>query len=122
MTLNQVYYNKQLKILCKKCSFPGFYDLVKNVWVCAKLLQTLCDPVDCSLQGSTVHGLPQARILEWLVMPSSRGIFPTPGVNLGLLCLLLFATSTAWENEQGRASQEIWHKLSSGTSVAKYVA
>ena len=33
----------------------------------------LCDPVDCSLSGSSVHGVSQARILEWVAMPSSRG-------------------------------------------------
>ena len=44
--------------------------------VCAKLLQlcpTLCDPVDCSPPGSSVHGILQARILEWVAVPSSRG-------------------------------------------------
>ena len=34
---------------------------------------TLCNPVDCSLTGSSVHGILQARILEWVAMPSSRG-------------------------------------------------
>ena len=34
---------------------------------------TLCDPVDCSLPGSSVHGILQARILEWVAMSSSRG-------------------------------------------------
>ena len=34
---------------------------------------TLCDPVDYSLPGSSVHGISQARILEWVAMPSSRG-------------------------------------------------
>ena len=33
---------------------------------------TLCDPMDCSLPGSSVHGTLQARILEWVAMPSSR--------------------------------------------------
>ena len=33
----------------------------------------LCDPMDCSLPGSSVHGILQARILEWIVMYSSRG-------------------------------------------------
>ena len=33
----------------------------------------LCDPVDCGLPGSSVHGILQARILEWAAMPSSRG-------------------------------------------------
>ena len=42
----------------------------------AKLPQScpiLCDPVDCSPPGSSVHGILQARILEWVAMPSSRG-------------------------------------------------
>ena len=34
---------------------------------------TLCDPVDCSPWGSSVHGRLQARKLEWVAMPSSRG-------------------------------------------------
>ena len=42
----------------------------------AKLLQlcpTLWDPMDCSLPGSSVHGISQARILEWIAMLSFRG-------------------------------------------------
>ena len=34
---------------------------------------TLCDLMDCSPSGSSVHGILQARILEWVAMPSSRG-------------------------------------------------
>ena len=44
--------------------------------VCAQSLQsclTLCDPMDYSLPGSSVHGIIQARILEWVAVPSSRG-------------------------------------------------
>ena len=33
---------------------------------------TLCDPGDCSLPGSSVHGVPQAKRLEWVAVPSSR--------------------------------------------------
>ena len=33
---------------------------------------TLCDPTDCSLQGSSLHGILQARILEWVVISFSR--------------------------------------------------
>ena len=42
----------------------------------AKSLQScpaLCNPMDCSPPGSSVHGILQARILEWVTMPSSRG-------------------------------------------------
>ena len=37
------------------------------------VMLTLCDPTDCSLQGSSVHGILQARILEWVAIPFSRG-------------------------------------------------
>ena len=44
--------------------------------MCAQSLQsclTLCDPTDCSPPGSSVHGIFQARILEWVAVPFSRG-------------------------------------------------
>ena len=37
--------------------------------VCAQLCPTLCDPLDCSPPGSSVHGISQARILEWVAVP-----------------------------------------------------
>ena len=46
-----------------------------TLYDCAKLLQsflTLCDPTDCSLLVSSVHGILEARILEWIAMVSSR--------------------------------------------------
>ena len=39
----------------------------------AQSCPTLWDPMDCSPPGSSVHGILQARILEWVAMPSSRG-------------------------------------------------
>ena len=61
---------------------------------------TLCESMDCSLPGSPLHGLLQARILEWAAMPSSRGssqfrdwtCVSTPTCMTGGL----FATSTIW--------------------------
>ena len=38
-----------------------------------KLCPTLCDPMDCSPADSSVHGISQARILEWAAISSSRG-------------------------------------------------
>ena len=49
---------------------------------------TLCDPMDCSLPGSSLHGILQAGILEWVVMLSLQGMFPTQGSKVHLLCLL----------------------------------
>ena len=47
----------------------------KPSFMCAKLLRsclTLHNPMDCSPPGSSVHGILQTRILEWVAMPSSR--------------------------------------------------
>ena len=38
---------------------------------------TLCDPMDCSLPGSSVHGIFQASVLEWVAISSSRDL-PDP--------------------------------------------
>ena len=48
----------------------------------AKSLQscpTLCDPMDCNLPGSSIHGILQARPLEWVAMPPP-GDLPNPGI------------------------------------------
>ena len=36
-------------------------------------VRLFCDPMDCTLPGSSVHGISQARILEWVAIPFSRG-------------------------------------------------
>ena len=49
-------------------------DFQLTMCVCVQSLQLcliLCDPVDCSPPGSSVHGILQARILEWVAMPFS---------------------------------------------------
>ena len=49
--------------------------IVNNVIVglVAKSCLTLCNPVDCSPPGSSVHGISLVRILEWVATSSSRG-------------------------------------------------
>ena len=49
-----------------------------------QLRLTLCHPKGCSLPSSSIHGISQARILEWVVIPFFRGIFPTQGSKPGL--------------------------------------
>ena len=54
----------------------------------AQLCLTLCDSVDCSSPVSSVHGILQARIMEWVAISFLQGIFSTQGSNPGLLdCL-----------------------------------
>ena len=55
---------------------PMWSIYLKLACLCAKSLQsclTLCDTMGCSPPGSSVLGILQARILEWVAMPSSRG-------------------------------------------------
>ena len=46
---------------------------VKSESEVAQSCPTLCDPMDCSLQGSSVHGIFQAIVLEWISISFSRG-------------------------------------------------
>ena len=70
----------------------------------AKLLQlcpTLCNPMDYSPPGSSVHRILQARILEWVAMPSSEdlsnpGIEPTSLLSPALTGRF-FTTGATWE-------------------------
>ena len=58
--------------------------------VCVKSLQlcpALCDPMDYSLPNSSVHGILQARTLEWVLFPPP-GYLPNPGIEPASLCLL----------------------------------
>ena len=50
--------------------------------VVAQSCPTLCDPMDCSPPDSSVHGIFQARILEWVAISFSRDL-PDPGIELG---------------------------------------
>ena len=66
--------NLSLKSQGNKDKERNRYD--SDAWVLAKWLQlcpTHCDSTDHSLPGSSVHGILQERILEWVAMPSSRG-------------------------------------------------
>ena len=50
----------------------------------AQLGPTLCDPMDCSLPGFSIHGIFQARVPEWVAISFSRASSPTQGSNPGL--------------------------------------
>ena len=55
---------------------PGFllvFHITRMPTKSLQLCPILCDPMDCSPPASSVHKILQARILEWVAMPSSRG-------------------------------------------------
>ena len=106
--LSSVLSDVYLLDIPKHFCFP---DDILSFPVCmpAKLLQsclTLCDFVDCSPPGSSVHGIPQARKLKWVAISSSRGSssgdLPDPGIKpVSLMSPALaggfFTTSATWE-------------------------
>ena len=67
-----------LELNIQKCKIMVSGPITSQLMLCcAKSLQsfpTLCDPIDCSPPGSSVHGILQARILEWVAL--LQGIFP----------------------------------------------
>ena len=93
------YYCTEFSINDSSSWLMGYWDLSYSCWFsvyyfflllnesaseAAQLCLTLCDPVDCSLPVSSVHGLPGKNTgmgCHFLL----QGIFPTQGLNLGLL-------------------------------------
>ena len=79
-------------------------EFVISCWMCAKSRQscpTLCNPMDCSPPGSSVHGIFQARILESVAISYSSGL-PNPGIETAFLMSAalacgFFTTSATWE-------------------------
>ena len=86
----------------------------KNIaCMCAKLIQlcpTLWDAMDCNPPGSSVHGILQARILEWVAVPSSRGSSDPGTKPISLVSSALaggfFGTSAIWEAHKNSSSSE----------------
>ena len=66
--LINIYY-----LLSVNPHFNESYFYVMFIYVCAQRCLTLCNSIDCSPPGSSVHGILQARILEWVAISSSRG-------------------------------------------------
>ena len=66
---------------------PGDLKCVRALSEVAQSCPTLCHPMDCSLPGSSVHGIFQARILEWIVISFCRGSsWPRNGTQVCLHC------------------------------------
>ena len=84
---NHLWRNvSRLYLLPVFCQFPSWHELFEDQkpwgkwwwwWfrcsVVAQSWPTLCDPMDCSPPGSSIHGILSARVLEWVAIPFSRG-------------------------------------------------
>ena len=77
-----------LQITEKRREAKGKGEKERYTHLNAELCPTLGDPMDCSLPGSSVRGISQARVLDWVTISPFQGIFLTQGSNPSLLCLL----------------------------------
>ena len=78
---------------------------------------TLCDPTDCSPPGSSVHGISQARILEWVAISSSRGSSqPRDWTHLSSLAGRFFTTEPPGE-KAGKGSWKCYSKFHRQSSL-----
>ena len=87
-----------------------FSDIVVLVLVAQSCL-TLCNPMDCSLPGSSVHGIFQARILEWVVISFSRGSSrPRDRTRVSLIVGRRFTLCSILKGSQGYgfSSSHVW--------------
>ena len=90
--------------------------IIKVKVLVAQSCLTLCEPLDCSPPGSSVHGILQTRILEWVAMPSSRGsswprdqtLISSPELAVGYLPLV---TPGKRRLKKKKAEQVLWRKI-----------
>ena len=75
----EVYmYSQFIVLICNSANnFSSYHELLiaksESESEVAQSSPTLCDPMDCSLPGFSIHGILQARILEWVTISFSRG-------------------------------------------------
>ena len=111
---NHPTYRSGLVNLWRLFVFPAyarmgfFFFFLQRVCLVAKLCLTLCDPVDCSLTGSSVCGISQARMLEWVTMPSFRGCSqPRDQTQVSWIAGRFF---TVWAIREAPISGRAWYK------------
>ena len=64
---------EQIKIFLDKGNMREIFKIKHSSERNAQSCLTLCDPIDCSLSGSSLQGILQPRILQWVVISFSRG-------------------------------------------------
>ena len=99
--ISSTFPNVQWGFLC------GWQRLLSlsNIMLVAQSCPTFCNTMGCSLLGSSVHGVFQARILEWVAMPFSKGSsWPRDQTEVSCVAGRFFTIWTTWE-------ASIWNML-----------
>ena len=101
-----------LKLKTRKKKDAGVSGLGHHIiiwsYLVSELCLTLCDPMDCTLPGSSVHGISQARILEWAAISFSR-TSSQPRHQIHISCTgrqILYHWANTW-----RWKKQMFHKI-----------
>ena len=95
-TLLSPHFHMLTNLVAVPLEFYGTFITEECVWSVTQLCLTFCDPMDCSPPGSSVHGILQARMLEWVAMPSSRGS-SCPRDQTQVPCVSFIGRWATWE-------------------------
>ena len=92
-----------------------------NSFVCAQSGVSVCDPMECSPPGSSVHGISQARVLEWLAISFSRGSSPPrDGTHVACIAGGFFTIWATWPahswwqcllSDDEKKEERYWNRL-----------
>ena len=69
----KIYIEREFPVLYSRFLLVIYFIYKRKESEVAQSCPTLCDPMDCSLAGSFIHGISRARILEWVAISYSRG-------------------------------------------------
>ena len=87
MVGRKLYCQYAIAYMHKSLVSCGGFQVRGNIYcLVAKSCPTLCDPINCCLPGSSVHEIPQVRILEWVAIPFSRNL-PDLGIIPVISCI-----------------------------------
>ena len=118
----KIFNHLKTVLLWNSSSYPHFavwrtWGSVAHMWVCevkvAQSCPTLCNPIDY-----TVHGILQARILEWVAFPFSSGSSQSrDGTQVSRIAGRFF---TSWATQEARSSHDGLHTVEASCHVAPY--
>ena len=120
--------------LCDKSMGDGLSPIIGPIiwcrWSASEVAQsclTLCDPMDCSLQGSSIHGIFQARVLEWVAISFSRAssrLRDRTQICIVGRCFTIWATREAHHLMRNpylmRRSYFLWHSVPSWNKIRSF--
>ena len=119
------FASRQLERFCKASSAFGshlhciVHAIVRMCVLIAQSCPTLCDPMDYSSSGSSVHGILQARMLEWIAIPFSRGSSqPRDWIQVSCIIVRFF---TIWATREAHTSNWKPPKRFKPSDMSKFI-